>query len=157
MIIVRRQHRSAVKTALIIAAIASIAIVLGVPAQAGQFQQLDVGQYGQVEFNAPSGNIGCIYIPAGGTPVYETANGGAEIQCDRVEPSYVRTILGDAGAAYRINDVGDASCCSIEQTIHYGRTVELGPFQCLSERRGLTCARADGHGFFVSRALIQVK
>jgi hypothetical protein len=77
MIIVRRQHRSAVKTALILAAIASIAIVLGVPAQAGQFQQLDVGQYGQIEFNTPSGNIGCIYTPAGGTPVYETQNGGA--------------------------------------------------------------------------------
>jgi hypothetical protein len=157
MIIVRRQHRNAVKTALILAAIASIAIILGVPAQAGQFQQLDMGQYGQVEFNSPSGNIGCIYTPAGGTPVYETTNGGAEIQCDRVEPSYVRTVLGDTGAAFRINDVGEASCCSLAQTIQYGKTVEMGPFQCLSERRGLTCARADGHGFFVSRALIQVK
>jgi hypothetical protein len=157
MINVRRQHRTAVKTGLIVALITGLAIVLGVPAQAAQFQQLQTSQYGQIEFGTPSGNIGCIFTPAGGTPVYETVNGGAEISCDRVEPNYVRTILGDSGAAYRINDVGDASCCSLTQTIQYGKTVELGTFQCLSERRGLTCARADGHGFFLSRALIQVK
>ena len=157
MIIVRRQRRNIFKTALVLAVVAGIAIVLGVPAQAAQFQHLDASQYGQIEFNTPSGNIGCIYTPAGGTPVYETVNGGAELQCDRVAPAYVRAILGDAGAAFRINDVGDASCCSLVQTIEYGKAVQLGPFQCLSERRGLTCARADGHGFFVSRALIQVK
>ena len=60
MIIVRRQRRNVFKSALIIAAIASIAVVLGVPAQAGQFQHLDADQYGQIEFNTPSGNIGCI-------------------------------------------------------------------------------------------------
>ena len=157
MITIRRQHRSAVKTALILAVIASLAVIFGVPAQAGQFQEMGMMQSGQIEFNTPSGNIGCIYIPAGGTSVYQTANGGAEIQCDRVAPNYVRTVLGDAGAAFRINNVGDASCCSIAQTIQYGMTAEMGPFQCLSERRGLTCARADGHGFFLSRALIQVK
>jgi len=157
MIIVRRQHRSAVKTALILAIVTGLAIIFGVPAQAGQFQHLQASQYGQIEFGTPSGNIGCTYTPAGGTPVYETVNGGAEIQCDRVAPSYVRTVLGDSGAGFRINDVGDASCCSLTQTIQYGKTVQVGPFQCLSERRGLTCARQDGHGFFLSRALIQVK
>ena len=157
MIIVRRQRRKVFKSALIFVAIASIAVVLGVPAQAGQFQHLDTDQYGQIEFNTPSGNIGCIYTPDGGTPVYETTNGGPEIQCDRVEPNYVRAVLADSGAAYRINDLGEAGCCSLVQTIAYGKTVEFGPFQCLSERRGLTCARADGHGFFMSRALIQVK
>ena len=156
MIIVRRQRRNIFKTALVLAMLAGIAIVLGLPAQAAEFQQLNANQYGQVEFTTPSGNIGCIYTPSGGTPVYET-HGGDEIQCDRVAPSYVRAVLADDGAAYRINDVGDASCCSLGQTIEYGKVAQIGPFQCLSERRGLTCARADGHGFFLSRALIQVK
>ena len=90
----------------------------------------------------PSGNIGCIYTPARGTSFYETVDGLAEIQCDRVEPDYVRAILG---------------CCSLTQLFEYDHVVTLGPFQCRSERRGLTCARQDGHGFFLSRALVQAR
>ena len=131
--------------------------MLGLPAQAQSFQTLHADRYGQIEFNTPSGNIGCIYTPAGGTPVYETMDGDAELQCDRVEPSYVRVFIGASGAAEEYDDVGEASCCGIVQKLDYGHVAQMGPFQCLSEQRGLTCGREDGHGFFVSRAQIEVR
>ena len=60
------------------------------------------------------------------------------IQCDRVEPSYVRAILGGQSEGYLLDNVGDASCCSLSQTFDYDHVVTLGPFQCLSERRSTT-------------------
>lgn len=152
-----RQRRTMLRNSLIFAGFASLVVLLGVPAKAIEPQQLFANDEGQVEFVMPSGNIGCIYTPAGGTSVYETEDGLAEIQCDRVEPDYVRAILGGQGEGYLINDVGDASCCSLTQQFQYGGVATLGPFQCLSERRGLTCARDDGHGFFLSRALVQAR
>ncbi|UYO01302.1 MAG: hypothetical protein KIT02_02620 [Devosia sp.] len=113
--------------------------------------------HGQVEFVMPSGNIGCIYTPAGGTPVYQTADGGAEIQCDRVEPAYIRGVLGATGGGRVFSNVGDQGCCGAGQVFRYDHVVELGPFQCLSTRKGLTCARADGHGFFLSRAMVEAR
>ncbi|MBU1303979.1 MAG: hypothetical protein KKF33_00465 [Alphaproteobacteria bacterium] len=130
--------------------------ILVLPAGAYDLQNLRSNSEGQVEFTTPSGNIGCIYTPAGGTSYYETADGLAEIQCDRVEPKYVRAILGGKGAGY-FAAADDASCCSLTQKLNYGKVAQLGPFQCLSERTGLTCARPDGHGFFLSKALVQAK
>ena len=55
-------------------------------------------------FVMPSGNIGCTYIPEGGTDVYEPVDGGPELSCDRIEPKYLRATLGRlirAGAARR--------------------------------------------------------
>jgi hypothetical protein len=152
-----RQRRALLRNSLVFAGFATVAVLLGVPARAFEAQQFYSNDEGQVEFVMPSGNIGCIYTPEGGTSVYETAGGLAEIQCDRVEPNYVRAILGGQDDGYLIEDVGDASCCSLGQKFQYDHVVTLGPFQCLSERRGLTCAREDGHGFFLSRALVQAK
>ena len=152
-----RQRRAMLRNSLVFAALATLAVLLGVPAKAYEPQNFFANDEGQIEFVMPSGNIGCIYTPAGGTSVYETVDGLAEIQCDRVEPSYVRAILGGQGGGYLIEDVGDASCCSLMQRFEYDHVVTLGPFQCLSERRGLTCARQDGHGFFLSRALVQAR
>lgn len=157
MLTTTRQRRALVRNSLVFAGFAALAVLLGVPAKALEVQRFYANDEGQVEFVMPSGNIGCIYTPAGGTSVYETVDGLAEIQCDRVEPSYVRAILGGQGEGYLIDDVGEASCCSLNQQFQYDRVVTLGPFQCLSERRGLTCAREDGHGFFLSRALVQAK
>ncbi len=77
-------------------------------------------------FAMPSGNIGCHYIPAGGTDVYEPADGRAELQCDRVEPSYVAVILGEKGKAKRIDDPGEQGCCSMVQVLDYGKTIAVG-------------------------------
>ena len=90
-------------------ATASLAIfMLAVPALAVEFESNDQGF---TEFNMPSGNIGCFYVPAGGTDVYKTSDGGAELSCDRVAPSYIRVQLGSSGKAERITNVGDPSCC----------------------------------------------
>ena len=48
---------------------------------------------GTITFTMPSGNVGCTYVPAGGTPVYDTATGDAELHCTRVEPRYLVVIL----------------------------------------------------------------
>ena len=157
MLATHRQRRALLRNSLVFAGLAALVVLLGVPAEAYEVQQMQANEEGQFEFVMPSGNIGCIYTPKGGTSVYETMDGLAEIQCDRVEPDYVRAILGGQADGYLIDDVGDASCCSLTQQFQYDHVVTLGPFQCLSERRGLTCAREDGHGFFLSRATVQAK
>lgn len=157
MLYTNRHRRAAFRNSALVAGIALFAVLFGVPAKAYELQTLHANDEHQVEFVMPSGNIGCIYTPEGGTSVYETADGLAEIQCDRVEPNYVRAILGGNGAGYIVKDVGDTSCCSLTQKFEYGHVVDLGPFQCLSDTKGLTCAREDGHGFFLSRALVQAR
>ncbi len=152
-----RHRRLLVRNATIAAAIAALGILLGVPARAYEFQNMNANAYGQVELVMPSGNIGCIYTPAGGTPFYSTMDGQAEIQCDRVEPAYIRGVLGASGPGVIVKDVGDPSCCGGSQKFQYDRVVQLGPFQCLSTRKGLTCARQDGSGFFLSRAVVEAR
>jgi hypothetical protein len=123
------------------------------PAALAQGRPDFVAHEGQVAFVMPSGNIGCVYTPAGGTSWYQTEDGGPELSCDRVEPAYIRLVLTGSGPAARIGQVGDQGCCGAENPFPYGAVAVLGPFTCMSERRGLTCTRADGHGFFVSRAV----
>ncbi|MEI2299526.1 hypothetical protein [Ensifer sp. MJa1] len=108
----------------------------------------------QEMFMMPSGNIGCVYTPEGGTAVYQPQDGGPELACDIVAPRYVRATLGRAGTATLDHAVGDPSCCSAVQVLDYGQTWSVGPFSCLSERTGLSCRRDDGHGFLLSRAQV---
>ena len=82
----------------------------------------------QEEFVLPSGNIGCIYTPEGGTDVYQPADGGPELACDRVEPRYVRASLSRKGAARLAHDVGDPSCCSAGPVLDYGQTMVCRTF-----------------------------
>jgi hypothetical protein len=51
----------------------------------------------------------------------------------------------------RYNDVGDAGCCGSEDPFAYGGRWSKGPFVCDSLQSGLSCRRADGRGFVVSR------
>jgi hypothetical protein len=127
---------------------------LCLPVMAGG-QKFGPNANGGTEFMAPSGNIGCIYIPAGGTDVYKTSDGGAELSCDRVEPSYVRVMLGDSGKAERITNVGDPSCCGGDNIFEYGEVWSEGPFSCISATTGLTCTRGT-HGFSLSRKAVKV-
>ncbi len=108
----------------------------------------------QEEFVLPSGNIGCIYTPEGGTSVYLPQDGGPELACDRVEPRYVRATLSAGGPASLDKNVGDASCCSATRVLDYGQTWRQGPFSCSSTEKGLACEREDGHSFFLSRRRI---
>lgn len=107
------------------------------------------------EFVMPSGNIGCVYIPEGGTDVYRPQDGGPELSCDRIEPKYVRAILGRDGKGRVLSNVGDQGCCGAEKTLDYGEVWRGGPFTCYSERTGLTCERDDGHSFLLSRARVR--
>lgn len=109
----------------------------------------------QIEFVLPSGNIGCIYTPKGGVAHYQPAGGGPELLCDRVEPKYIRIILGAMGPAELLGNVGDASCCSAEPVLAYGKTWSEGPFTCTASAKGLRCARGK-NGFFMSRARLEV-
>ena len=107
------------------------------------------------EFVMPSGNIGCVYIPEGGTDVYQPEDGGPELSCDRIEPKYLRATLGRSGKGRVLSNVGDQGCCGAEKTLDYGEVWRGGPFTCYSERTGLTCERNDGHSFLLSRARVQ--
>ncbi|MEP7173696.1 MAG: hypothetical protein ABI705_09440 [Aestuariivirga sp.] len=124
--------------------------LLTAPALAVEFEPNDQGQ---IEFTMPSDNVGCIYTPAGGTDTYETADGGAELSCDRIAPSYIRVVLAASGKAKRYTNVGDASCCGAENYFAYGEVWSEGPFSCISSTTGLACTRG-AHGFSMSRKAV---
>jgi hypothetical protein len=131
-----------------------VSLFLWLPqAFAGQ-QTIAPGAEGQIEFNAPSGNIGCIYTPKGGTSTYEPAGGGPELNCSRVEPTYVTVILGPSGPANLIKNPGEQGCCGDVAKLAYGNSWSKGPFSCQSSKTGLSCASSNGHGFFLSRAKV---
>lgn len=136
--------------------IRSAVIAIGIIAAATPAFAIDFDEngQGQIEFTMPSGNIGCVYTPAGGTDTYEPMGGGPELSCDRVAPSYVRVILGPSAKAKRYGNVGDASCCGTENTFAYGRTWKMDGFRCTSSDAGLACKRG-GHGFSMSKAAIK--
>ncbi|MFZ1814000.1 MAG: hypothetical protein WBO55_09690 [Rhizobiaceae bacterium] len=123
------------------------------PVLAGE-QFIGADPSGQIVFQTPSGNIGCIYTPQGGTDVYMPADGGPELACDRREPAYLRFILSREGPATLVSDPHDVGCCSGE-VLQYGNYWQVGEFTCDSSRSGLACARGVG-GFFISRAKVDV-
>lgn len=106
---------------------------------------------GQIVFVTPSRNIGCTYIPKGGTEMYKPDDGGPELGCDRIEPKYIRLILSASGKAFIFEMEGDTACCDDVNVLNYGDRWKAGPFTCTSDESGLTCRRKDGHGFFASR------
>jgi hypothetical protein len=107
------------------------------------------------EFQLASGNIGCDYVPAGGTETYTTPDGGPQLICDRIEPTYVRFALSAHGAATRYDHVGDAGCCG-GYTMAAGAHWAEGPFACDLAQAGITCTNADRHGFTLSRSTARV-
>jgi hypothetical protein len=109
---------------------------------------------GSTSFVMPSGNVGCIFTPVGGSSVYVPADGGPELSCDRVAPSYLRFTLGANGPAALINDVGDQGCCGAPNTFAYGMSWRIEPFTCISATTGIQCQRDDGHGFRISKAKV---
>lgn len=127
------------------AAAAILMASLGVPVRAEK----------QIEFVLPSGNIGCIYTPKGGVAHYQPVDGGPELSCDRVEPEYVRIVLGPKGKAVLIRQVGDTSCCSAEPVLAYGEAWKAGPFSCQATSKGLDCKRGE-NGFVMSRSRLKV-
>jgi hypothetical protein len=126
-------------------------LMLATPAAAKE-QIFEVQDNGQISFVMPSGNIGCIYTPEGGTDVYEPKDGGPELSCDRIEPSYVNITLGPKGPAVLTKNPGEQGCCGGDNVFAYGNTVELDGFTCSSSTAGLICETTDKkHGLCLSR------
>jgi hypothetical protein len=138
----------------VLAAAIGLAALIAVPVLAEE-QEVEAKDSGQIEFTMPSGNIGCLYTPAGGTDVYETKDGGPELICERVEPSYVTVILTADGEAEVIEDPGEQGCCGAENIFEYGNTITLEGFVCSAETTGLTCESEAGYGFSMARAGIE--
>ena len=97
---------------------------------------------GYIEFTMPSNNIGCVYRDEEGS--------GLVLECDRVEPSYLRVRLFEDGKPKIYKNVGDPSCCGAENYLEYGESWRKGPFSCASTTSGLRCNNGD-HGFSLSR------
>lgn len=116
-------------------------------------QVFEVQDNGQISFVMPSGNIGCIYTPAGGTDVYEPVDGGPEVSCDRIAPTYVNITLGPKGPAKLTKNPGEQGCCGGDNVFAYGNTAWLGDdFFCSSSTAGLICETPDEkHGLCLSR------
>ena len=107
---------------------------------------------GQVSFVMPSGNIGCIYTPRGGTDTYQPTDGGPEISCDRIAPSYVNITLGAKTAAVLTKNPGEQGCCGGDNVFAYGNTTTFDGFVCSSSDAGLICETPDKkHGLCLSR------
>lgn len=120
-----------------------------------QFVTFPAATNGQTTFVMPSHNVECTYTPAGGTAVYKPFDGGPELSCDRREPKYVRIVLTPKSIR-RFDDVGDQDCCGAGNPFPYGMRWSRGPFTCESLETGLVCRNADGRGFSVSRANIDL-
>ena len=132
----------------------ALAATLAMPVAAAEVE-LDADENGQIEFVMPSGNVGCIVTPEGGTDVYQPEGGGPEMMCDRVEPEYVRVRLG-TDSAQELDEVADPSCCGAGQVLHYGEWASIEGFVCYSKATGLTCTTEDeAHGFKMARAGIE--
>ena len=138
----------------LLVAAAALAALVGAPVAGAKEQSFKPNKQGQIEFQLPSGNVGCLYTPEGGTDIYEPLDGGPELICDRIAPDYVRIILGPESEADAIFDPGEQPCCSGPK-FSYDNEVELDGFICQSETTGLACQTTSGeHGFLMSKAHI---
>jgi hypothetical protein len=116
-----------------------------------------VGAQTTTEFTLPSGNIGCSYIPAGGTEVYEPRDGGPELICSRVAPTYVTVSMTASSAPIRYDNPGEQGCCGLDSILQYGQNLQLGPFFCSSSKTGLSCTGPNGHWLKMRRAGVEVR
>ena len=130
-----------------------IALTAAAPAWAGGNETaFPVAPDGTVSFVMPSGNVGCLYIPAGGTATYATFTGQEELHCTRVEPTYTVVILDHAQRHPVPIASGEMPGLDAGPVLPYGRFWQQGAFTCLSAQSGLTCTNATGAGLRMARA-----
>jgi len=130
----------------------ALAALLAAPALAGNERVFASAPDGTISFNMPSGNVGCTFIPAGGTPVYRTATGQQELHCTRVEPEYLVVILAHQSGGHDAFAPGEVPGLPIAPVLPYGSFWQGGPFTCLSARSGLVCINGSGAGVRMARA-----
>ncbi|MCC7320441.1 MAG: hypothetical protein IT542_05610 [Rubellimicrobium sp.] len=136
------------------------AIALAVPAAlAALIAPMAAKAQDHVTFRAPSGNIHCMIS------VWEEGEARCEIR--EYTPSFRNRPVwceGDYGSAFAVGSFGAGEVLCITDTVYdqssqvlpYGRRIALGGLTCASERSGMTCTNAEGHGFMVSRAVQRV-
>lgn len=109
-----------------------------------------------VYFHTPSGNIHCVLM-----------SGEFEgVRCDMMQlnPSFTTAPPDcdlDWGDSFGVGprDLkgylichGDTVISPDSMELGYGALATLGDFTCLSEKTGMTCTNARGHGFTISKA-----
>ncbi|HYH82948.1 MAG TPA: DUF6636 domain-containing protein [Longimicrobium sp.] len=104
-------------------------------------------------FRTPSGNIGCMAA---------NQDGRWELRCDIGEKEWsgpaVRDCELDTGDSMGMNATGRPYAVCHGDTVlgqgaalAYGTTWRAGPFNCTSQRTGVTCRNRAQHGFTLSR------
>lgn len=109
-------------------------------------------------FRTPSGNIGCVYAPAG-------SGFQASVRCDirsglKPKPARPKRCDLDYGDSYTLFRTGRAVVTCHGDTaldpqapvLAYGKTWRRNGLACSSKAVGLRCTNPAGHGFFLSRA-----
>ena len=107
----------------------------------------------EVHFRTPSGNIHCYAGPEGvGCDIYNyTWPLPSPEDCEGTGDWAAVPSVGATGAASIATCVSD-SRGNATRVLAYGTGVRVGPMECVSETRGLTCrSTRSRHGFFVSR------
>lgn len=111
---------------------------------------------GTIDFNMPSGNVGCRFIPAGGTAVYHTATGQEELHCIRLEPTTTVVILEHHLGGHQPIASSEVPELPLAPVLPYGSFWQAGAFTCLSARSGLVCTNGSGAGLRMSRSAVDV-
>lgn len=129
-----------------------IALLAAGPALADNEMTFPAAPDGTLSFTLPSGNIGCRYIPAGGTSVYQTATGQEELHCTRVAPVYTTIVLEHHLGGQQPITGGEAPGLDAGPVLDYGHFWQRGAFTCLAARSGIVCTNGSGAGLRLSRA-----
>ena len=125
---------------------APLLILLATPALADDF----------IYFHTPSDNIHCMLM----------TGEFAGVRCDMLEltQSFPKRPVDcdlDWGDAFEVgpNDRQGHVVCHGDTVINpdsmelgYGASAQLGEFRCTSEKTGVTCQNANGHGFSIAKA-----
>lgn len=108
-----------------------------------------------IAFQSPTGNIGCQFV----------LGQDSAVRCDLMRydnsfPDKPRDCDFDFGGAFWLSDwaeTGEVICHSdtvidpSAPVLDYGSTMTEGQITCWSEKSGLTCQNAAGHGFTLAR------
>lgn len=120
-------------------------------------QQAEAAAQGNdVYFQTPTGNISCVVV----------SEQGGFVRCDMKQLKQTYTTRPDDcdldwGTAFGIaadGESGEVICHgntllgTEPRKLECGKTLEVGDFQCLSEKTGLICKNSAGHGFTLSKA-----
>jgi hypothetical protein len=108
----------------------------------------------EMSFRSPTGNIHCM--------IFTGSYSGARCDLGQFTQTYPRPPDCDLdwGFAFEVGAVGPGIPICAGDTVRnpgtaildYGHSIRRGGITCLSERTGMTCTNAAGHGFKIARA-----